>query len=124
MVWQQRDLKWYFNPGVFIGGYIYSLHGTTHRPTELTCTDARTGQTVWSEGGFGSGGLVAAVDHVILFDLGKLTIFKASPGGFQPILRQKILDGKCWTSPVIANGRIYCRNAEGKVAAVDLPGKR
>ncbi|MDF1812107.1 MAG: PQQ-like beta-propeller repeat protein [Verrucomicrobiales bacterium] len=114
-IWHQRDLKWYFNPGVLIDGYIYSIHGTTHRPTELVCTDAGTGATIWSKEGFGSGGLIAADQHVIVFDLGTLTILIASPEGFQPVLQQKILEGKCWTSPVLANGRIFCRNAEGDV---------
>ena len=119
-VWHQRDLKWYFNPGVLIDGHLYSLHGTTHRPTELTCTDVETGETIWSEEGFGSGGLMAAGNHVIVFDLGKLTIFQASPKRFTPVLQQEILKGKCWTSPVIANGTIYCRNAVGDIAAVGL----
>lgn len=118
--WRQRDMKWYFNPGVLIGDHLYSLHGTTHRPTELICTDFRTGEIVWNEEGFGSGGLMAAGDCVILFDKGELTLFPATPEGFRPMLRQKILDGKCWTAPVLANGRIYCRNAEGDLACVDL----
>ena len=121
IVWEQKDLKWYFNPGVLIDGHIYSLHGTTHRPTELTCTDAATGEPLWSEEGFGSGGLIAAGKHLVVFDLGTLTIFPASEEGFEPILRQTLLDGKCWTTPVVANSRIFCRNAEGKVVAVQLP---
>jgi len=120
--WQQRDMKWYFNPGVLIGDHLYSLHGTTHRPTELMCTDFRTGEIVWAEEGFGSGGLMAAGTTVILFDEGELTLFPATPEGFEPVLRQKVLEGKCWTSPVLANGRIYCRNAVGDLACVDLRG--
>ena len=118
VVWENRDMKWYFNPGVLVGGHIYSLHGTTHRPTELMCTDAATGEVAWAEEGFGSGGLIATAKHVIVFDLGKLTIFPASPEGFEPVLEQKILEGKCWTAPTLANGRIYCRNAEGTVVCV------
>lgn len=118
LTWEQKDLKWYFNPGVRIGEHLYSLHGTTHRPTELTCTSLATGETAWSEGGFGSGGVIAAGDTVIVFDLGILTLFEASPEGFRPLLRQKILEGKCWTAPTLANGRIYCRNARGELACV------
>lgn len=118
--WEQRDMRWYFNPGVLLDGYLYSLHGTTHRPTELMCTDAETGEIVWTEEGFGSGGIVATKKNVIVFDLGTLTIFPADPGGYQPVLRQEVLEGKCWTAPVFANGRIYCRNAEGDVAAVSV----
>ena len=120
IVWEQKDLKWYFNPGVLIGEQVYSLHGTTHRPTELVCTDAKTGKTIWSEPEFGSGGLIAAGKHLIVFDLGKLTIFPATPKGFAPILQQTVLEGKCWTAPVIANGQIFCRNADGDVAALRI----
>jgi hypothetical protein len=31
-----------------------------------------------------------------------------------------VLGGKCWTVPVLANGRILCRNAEGAVVCVDV----
>lgn len=122
--WKQHDLKWYFNPGVLIDGHLYSLHGTTHRPTELTCTNVETGETIWSEEGFGSGGLMAAGDIVILFDLGKLTLFRATPNGFDPILRQQVLEGKCWTSPVLSNGRIYCRNAAGELVTLKIESQK
>jgi len=121
VVWEQKDLKWYFNPGVLIDGHIYSLNGTTHRPTELNCTNVATGETIWSKGGFGSGGLIAAGKHVIVFDFGTLTIFPVGKNSFEPILQQKVLEGKCWTAPAVANGRIFCRNAEGKIAALKLP---
>lgn len=120
VVWEQKDLKWYFNPGVLIGDHVYSLHGTTHRPTELVCTDFQTGETVWAESGFGSGGLMAAGKTIVLFDQGILTLFDAAPAGFRPRLRQQILEGKCWTIPVLSHGRIFCRTAEGKLAAVGV----
>ena len=118
--WKQRNLRWYFNPGVVIGKHIYSIHGTTHRPTELLCTELKTGKTVWSEEGYGSGGLMAAGNDVIVFDKGTLTIFEASPEAFKLRLRQTVMKGKCWTSPVLSNQRIYCRNATGTLACLSL----
>ena len=118
--WKQRNLRWYFNSGVVIGEHVYSIHGTTHRPTELVCTELKTGKTVWSEEGYGSGGLIAAGNDVIVFDKGTLTIFKASPEKFILRLRQQVMKGKCWTSPVIANKRIYCRNATGTLTCLAL----
>ena len=35
------------------------------------------------------------------------------------MLRAQVMEGKCWTAPVLANGRIYCRNAEGLVVCID-----
>jgi len=118
--WKQRNLRWYFNSGVVIGEHVYSIHGTTHRPTELVCTELKTGKTVWSDEGYGSGGLITAGNDVIVFDKGTLTIFKASPEKFILRLRQQVMKGKCWTSPVIANKRIYCRNATGTLTCLNL----
>ena len=118
--WKQRNLKWYFNSGVVIGEHVYSIHGTTHRPTELVCTELQTGKTLWSEEQYGSGGLIAARNDVIVFDKGTLTIFEASPEKFKLRLRQKVMKGKCWTSPVIANNRIYCSNATGTLTCLTL----
>ena len=122
--WKQRNLRWYFNPGVVIGDHVYSIHGTTHRPTELVCTELKTGKTIWSEEGYGSGGLIAAGKDVIVFDKGTLTIFEASPDKFKLRLRQKVMEGKCWTSPVLANGRIFCRNATGTLVCLPMGSVR
>ena len=63
---------------------------------------------------------MAEDDRLIIFDKGLLTICPATPDGFRPLMQARILGGKCWTVPVLANGRIYCRNAKGDLACVDL----
>jgi outer membrane protein assembly factor BamB len=120
--WQNKNLRCYFNPGVLHQGHVYAIHGTTHGPTELVCLDAESGETKWAKGGFGSGGLVAAGGgkDVIVFDKGQLTVFRATPETFVPRLRMQVMGGKCWTSPVFAHGRIYCRNAKGRLACVNF----
>ncbi len=123
VIWEQRDLKWYFNAGVVIDGHIYSVNGTTHRPTELTCTDLKTGEPIWSEEGFGNGAVTVAGDTAFLFDKGSLIIFRTTPKGYEPLLQQKLAEGKCWTVPVLANGQVYCRTAEGELIAVKLSGE-
>lgn len=120
VVWETKKLRTYFNPTVRVGDHLFALHGTTHRPTELVCLDWKTGETLWSEPGFGSGALMAAPGRLILFDNGELTIFAANPERFEPLIRTQILSGKCWTVPVWSHGRIYCRNAEGDLACVTL----
>jgi outer membrane protein assembly factor BamB len=34
-------------------------------------------------------------------------------------LSTQALGGKCWTTPVLSSGRIYCRNAQGDIACFD-----
>lgn len=120
VVWETRDLRTYFNPAVRVGDYVYAIHGTTHRPTELVCLDWKTGELRWKEPGFGSGALMASDKRLVVFDKGLLTICRATPKGFQAEMQSQILEGKCWSAPVLANGRIYCRNAEGDLVCVDL----
>ena len=55
-----------------------------------------------------------------LTDKGKLVIARASPDHYEELSTAQILTGKCWTVPVLANGRIYARNADGRLVCVDV----
>jgi outer membrane protein assembly factor BamB len=57
---------------------------------------------------------------IILGERGKLVTAQASPEGFKELASAQILTGKCWTVPVLANGRIYARNADGQLVCVDV----
>ncbi len=48
---------------------------------------------------------------------------EATPAAFKPISRAQVLSGKCWTMPVLSNGKIYCRNAKGDLVCLDVSGK-
>jgi outer membrane protein assembly factor BamB len=60
---------------------------------------------------------------IVLSERGELLVADASPDGFKPVSRAQILGGKCWSAPVLANGKIYARNAAGDVVCVDVSGK-
>ena len=70
----------------------------------MWCVDVTSGQVVWKHS-YADGKLVA------LGGTGELLIAPATPSGFKPTARAQVLGGKCWTAPVLANGRIYCRNS-------------
>jgi outer membrane protein assembly factor BamB len=71
----------------------------------------------------GTGSLMLANGKlIILSEDGKLVIAEASPDKFKEISSSRILTGKCWTVPVLANGRIYARNADGRLVCVDVSG--
>jgi len=77
----------------------------------------------WRYEGFGLGSLIVADGKlVILGDRGELAVAGANPKGFTPLARAQVLGGKCWTTPVLANGRIYCRNAKGELKCLDVRG--
>ena len=60
---------------------------------------------------------------VVLADGGNLVIAEASPVAFKQLAQAKPLSGKCWTMPVLANGRIYARNNKpGELVCLDVKG--
>jgi outer membrane protein assembly factor BamB len=120
-VWQNKNLRNQINSSVLVDGFLYGIDGDTASRTRLRCVDLKTGATRWEEESVGCGSLTAAAGRlIILSDRGELVIAKASPERFQAIARAKVLEGKCWTVPVLANGRIYCRNADGELVCLDV----
>jgi len=57
---------------------------------------------------------------IALSDKGGLMIAQASPAGYVELAAAQVLEGKCWTVPVLADGRIYARNADGELVCIDV----
>jgi outer membrane protein assembly factor BamB len=120
-VWKSRELRTQINAAVLIDGFLYGVHGDTTDIAVLRCLELSTGAVKWEHEGIGSGSVIAADGElIVLTDAGELIIAPASPEGFHPTAHARVLEGKCWTSPVLANGRIYCRNAAGDIVCVDV----
>jgi len=123
-VWKGDSLGCFTATPVLIGGHLYGVNGSTFKAAmlELRCVDWKTGQLKWSEKGFGQGTLVGTADGklLVLSETGELSLVKANPEKFELLGRSQILGGKCWTAPVVANGRLYARNSAGDIVSVDV----
>jgi outer membrane protein assembly factor BamB len=108
---------------VLIEQHLYGFDGTAHRgrPVELACISAINGSKKWSTQEYKYGSVIASgKDLIVLTESGEILIGPASQDGFQPQVRRQILEGRCWTPPALANGRIYARNAAGKVVVLEI----
>jgi len=122
-LWKNKNMRNQVNSSVLWGGYLYGFDGQVGGGGKLTCLDFATGQVKWSQDGLGTGSLMLADGKlIILGEKGRLVIAAASPEDYKEFSSAQILSGKCWTVPVLANGRIYARNAEGKLVCVDVKG--
>lgn len=65
--------------------------------------------------------MIAGDRLLILSDDGELVCAKATGEGYEELAKARILKGKCWTMPVLLNGRVYARNAKGDLVCVELP---
>lgn len=124
VVLQSRVLRTQMNPAVLAGGHLYAVDGDTNEKTSLKCVEFASGAEKWARPLTGSGSVAVADNRlIVLSGAGELMIAPVSSESFTPTARANVLTGKCWTVPVLANGRIYCRNAEGTVVCVDVRKK-
>ena len=98
-------------------GYLYGMFQFKEfGKGPVKCVDIKTGQVKWEQPGFGPGQVILAGDRVLaLADNGDLVTFQATPDGYHELSRAKVLNGKCWTMPVVANGMIFARSTKEAV---------
>ena len=120
-LWNNKNMRNQFNSCLLWKGHIYGFDGQAGGRGQLRCLDYKTGEVKWSQKGMGTGSLMLADGKlIILSETGTLVIALASPEGFSELSSAQILTGKCWTMPVLANGRVYARNATGHLVCIDL----
>ncbi len=99
---------------------IFGLDGNTGSGN-LVCLDLASGTKLWEERSVKGGSLILAQDKlVVLTEKGELVIAQAIASGFNPIVRAKVLDRRCWVQPTLADGKVYVRNNEGDLACFEL----
>ncbi|MDP7051900.1 MAG: PQQ-like beta-propeller repeat protein [Verrucomicrobiota bacterium] len=121
-VYTNKNLSNHMNNSVVLGDFVYGFDGNTHMagPKELVCLRFADGALQWRREGYRCGSLMAVQNHLlVLGETGNLAIGPASPEGFEPIVSGQVLKGRCWTVPVLSNGRIFARNAAGDLVCVD-----
>jgi len=121
-VWENGEMYNHCQTCVLSGGYLYGVHGQQSQKASLRCLDFETGKVKWDQTGLPVGGGLTLADGqlFVMLDGGTLLVAEASPKGFKELARAKILDGVCWTMPVVANGRVYCRSHAGELVCLDL----
>jgi len=120
-VWESKVLSMQMSPPVLIDGHLYGFDGMGGKPSKLKCVEMATGAEKWTQDGLGCGTVIAATSSlIVLSERGELLVAPATPSGFRPAVRARVVEGKCWTPPVLSNGRLFCRTGAGDVVRVDL----
>ena len=124
VIWQSRNMKSHTATCVLWKGCLYGFDGQVDVGT-LTCIDFKTGERRWTENSVKGGGLMLADGKLILAaSSGDIVVAEANPAAYKELGRMpKVLKGTCWTGPVLAGGRIYCRDLAGDLVCLDVRGK-
>lgn len=114
-VWKSDVLLNKFQSCILHAGKLYGSDQNA-----LKCVDLMTGKEVWSKPRIKNATMVLAEDHFILLtEQGELQIAKASTEDWAPHTKLEVLDGRCWSVPVLHGGRLFARNLE-RVICLDL----
>jgi len=120
-VWQTVEFSNHYTTSILWKGHLYGIDGDVERKPFLKCYEFATGVEKWSHKGLGKGSLMLADGKLIIMgETGELVVAEASPDGYKELARAKVLTGRCWTMPVLAGGRIYCRSHEGDLVCLDV----
>jgi outer membrane protein assembly factor BamB len=115
-LWRHKNLRTPMNGAVLWQGCLFGFD-----ETRFVCLDWETGQVKWAQEDLRRGSVILADARLIILDeRGKLVIAAATGESYQPLAEANILSGRCWTAPVLAQGRLYARNAAGDVVCLNL----
>ena len=121
VIWENPNLGTFTGGATVVDGFLYGILSNKNDKGELACVDPKTGEVRWRQTGYGWGSLLAAGDRLLALSVkGELSVVRASPAKLEVLARAQILGGKCWTTPSLANGRLYARNGRGDLVCFDL----
>jgi outer membrane protein assembly factor BamB len=119
--WSTNRVAGYTGSAVLIGGHLYLVDSNGI----LKCIDWNTGEDRWVQRGFDKRGTLIVADGQLIIQTGasgKLVIAAADPAGYRELRQTTVFDDQpeTYTTPVLANGRIFCRSYAGDVVCLQL----
>jgi outer membrane protein assembly factor BamB len=115
-VYKNNLMRNHFSTSVFHGDHIYGFD-----EGYLTCLPFRKGKPrAWKERKFHRGTLLVVGDRlIVLGENGNLALVEPTPEEYREKALCKVADGRCWTVPALAQGRLYVRD-DAHILCLDL----
>ena len=117
-LYENKVLSTHMNHAILADGFLYGFDGNVHMAgkKDFVCMEILTGKEQWrvSDRGLMVGSLMIAGDRmIILGQRGELVFANVNPYKFEELNREQAIGGRCWTMPILSNGRLFLRNARG-----------
>lgn len=118
LLWRKRNkLMNHWSTPVCHEGFLYGMFSfKKYGEGPVKCVDIRTGEESWSESGFGPGNAILAGDLVLaLSDAGRVALVEPTTESYRELAGAELISGKCWSTPVFADGKLYLRSTRETV---------
>jgi outer membrane protein assembly factor BamB len=115
-VYSSKQMCCHFASPVHRGEYLYGIDDS-----RLSCMNLRTGKVMWKHSGIQKGSLLCINDCLlVLGEEGQLLLLDAAPEKRSPKAQARPFHGgRCWTMPVVAEGKLFLRD-EQQMKCFDL----
>lgn len=126
-LWTNKEIRAHMASSVVMGGFVYGVDAQGgDKDSRLKCLDLETGAVRWASPKAETGNLSATADGRLLWLTGggELVVVDARPEAYHEVVRAQVNGGKHWSPPVLANGRVYVRNARGELVCLDVRGPK
>lgn len=114
-IWRtENDNINHWSTPVVKDGYLYGMFSfKEYGKGPLACVDIRSGNKLWAEEGYGPGNVILVQDKLLaLTDSGELVLVEADSKSYKELARKDLLEGKCWSTPALADGVVYIRSTK------------
>jgi outer membrane protein assembly factor BamB len=112
-IWRKKnDMFNHWSTPLYHDGHLYGMFSfKKYGNGPLQCIELKSGKIKWSQDGYGPGNVILSGNHLIaLADDGVLSLVKATPSKYTELARKKVLNGKCWSTPILSNGLVLARS--------------
>ena len=105
-LWSSDEvLSNHYATSVYSAGVLYGYHGRQEYGPSLRAVDFKSGQVKWSQDKFGAGTVTLAGDQlVVMREDGEFVLAPATPSGFKPTARARVLQGTVRAYPALDAG--------------------
>jgi outer membrane protein assembly factor BamB len=118
--WTHKQFALLFNSAIAHDGALFGYNEKRRGHHEFTCLDAATGETRWVSDAVPTSTFLLADGHwIFLTRDGELALAPATAAELKCAAKFKALEGKCYATPALANGRIFTRSNAGELIAFD-----
>ncbi len=115
LVWRSEAIASHHSDPYVIDGYVYGYSGqSTQNKGSFKCLDLSDGTKKWATKAMGWGTCVLVDGHLLCCDIeGNIFLMRPDPSAFTLVTKQRgalgNIKGPVWTTPVVADGRLYLR---------------
>lgn len=121
-VWENQNLCSLLTTPILLDGIVYGVTGTGGAARGNFCAVKLSDGSLCWKSNIQFGSFIQAGDlFVYLEDNGTIDLIKPSAAKCEvrkTVKYPKLGSAKCWTMPVVAEGKIYCRNANGRLVCI------